>query len=155
MNLEEFDSMLDGAKQPERKTYETIQPGTYTVEIIGEQTKPNRAGTGEYLELVLRVDGGKFGGNRIWDRLNLRNPSDKAVNIALATLKSIKQACGIDKLAASSDLVGHKLKVKTRLGEFNGKPTCEVVEYMSITGAGPQVVNPEPGREFGNDDYPF
>jgi hypothetical protein len=152
MNLEEFDSRLDGAKLPERKTYETIQPGTYAVEIIEEETKQVQSGS-ECLTLTLKVEGGKYGGQRIWCNLYLK---DNQYHLAL--LGQVKQACGIQRLVSSSELVGHKLKAKTKLRTTrNGTQRCEVSEFKSITetGAGPQVVNPEPGREFGNDDYPF
>ena len=84
----------------------------------------------------------------------MKNRSTKAVEIALATLRSIQRACGIEKLGSSADLVGHKLRVKTRLREWNGKQSAEVVEYLSYH-AEPKVVNPEPGRDFNNDDFPF
>jgi len=153
MDLSEFDAMLAGTKPQEKRQYETIRPGTYFVEIVSEDTKQTKAGDGEYLELVLRIEHGEFAGQRIWDRLNLKNRSTKAVEIALATLRSIQRACRIDKLGSSADLVGHKLRVKTRLREWNGKQSAEVVEYLSYH-AEPKVVNPQPGQEF-NDDFPF
>jgi hypothetical protein len=154
MDLSEFDAMLAGTKPQEKRQYETIRPGTYFVEIVSEDTKSTKAGDGEYLELVLRIEHGEFAGQRIWDRLNLKNRSTKAVEIALATLRSIQRACGIEKLGSSADLVGHKLRVKTRLREWNGKQSAEVVEYDSYHSE-PPVVNPQPGKEFGNDDFPF
>jgi len=131
MDLSEFDAMLAGTKPQEKRQYETIRPGTYFVEIVSEDTKSTKAGDGEYLELVLRIEHGEFANQRIWDRLNLKNRSTKAVEIALATLRSIQRACRIDKLGSSADLVGHKLRVKTRLREWNGKQSAEVVEYLS------------------------
>lgn len=154
MDLSEFDAMLAGTKPQEKRQYETIRPGTYFVEIVSEDTKTTKAGDGEYLELVLRIEHGEFAGQRIWDRLNLKNRSTKAVEIALATLRSIQRACGIEKLGSSADLVGHKLRVKTKLREWNGKQSAEVVEYLSYH-AEPKVVNPEPGNDFNNDDFPF
>ena len=154
MDLSEFDSMLAATKPVERKTYDTIQPGTYRVEILSEETKQTKDGQGQYLELVLRIEDGQYAGQRIWDRLNLKNRSTKAVEIALATLRSIQRACGIEKLGSSSELVGHKLRVKTRLREWNGRQSAEVVEYDSYHSE-PKVVNPQPGKEFNNDDFPF
>lgn len=155
MDLSEFDSMLASTKPTQRKSYETVQPGTYRVEILSEETKSTKAGDGQYLELVLRIEDGQYAGQRIWDRLNLKNRSTKAVEIALATLRSIQRACGIEKLASSADLVGHKLRVKTRIREWDGKQFAEVVEYDSYHSE-PPVVNPQPGKEFNNnDDFPF
>ena len=151
MNLEEFDAMLGNTPQPERKTYELIQPGTYVVEIIGEEARKAQSGS-ECLTLTLKVEGGKYGGQRIWCDLYLK---DNQYHLAL--LGQVKQACGIQRLASSSELVGHKLKVKTKLRTTrNGTQRCEVSEFKSITetGTGPQVVNPQPGREF-MDDMPF
>ena len=163
MNLEEFDDMLSkpaptGGDKP-RRDFEVIKPGIYPVTIIAEQTKPTRAGDGEYLEITLQVDSGKYAGQRIWDRLNLKNRSTKAVEIALSTLSTIRRCCGIERMKSSEELVGHKLKVRTRIKNWNGKDSCEVQEYLSHTdtrdGGTPGIVNPQPGKEFGNDDYPF
>jgi hypothetical protein len=154
MDLSEFDSMLAGNKPTERRQYETVQPGTYRVEILSEETKPTKANDGAYLELVLRIEDGQFAGQRIWDRLNLKNKNAKAVEIALASLRSIQRACSLDKLTSSSELVGHKLRIKTRVREWNGRESAEVVEYLPYH-AEPRVVNPQPGKEFNNDDYPF
>ena len=152
MDLSEFN---DVPVQPQAKReYPVIQPGTYTVQILSEETKPTRAGTGSYLELVYQIQGGTFNGQRIWDRLNLKNPSTKAVEIALAALRSIQRCCGIDRLSSSADLVGHTMKVKTRIEEFNDKENARVVEYLSHGEVQPNVVNPQPGREF-MDDMPF
>jgi hypothetical protein len=149
MDLSEFDSMLDSKKPTERKKYETVQPGTYRVEILSETTKMNKAGTGEYLELVLRVEDDIFKGQRIWDRLSL-----KTNEFARVKLSRIKQACSIEKLKSSEELVGHKLRVKTKIRVWNGGESAEVVEYLPYH-AEPRVVNPQPGKEFNNDDYPF
>ena len=61
MDLSEFDSMLAGNKPTERKQYETVQPGTYRVEILSEETKPTKAGDGAYMPYGQQVDGVMIG----------------------------------------------------------------------------------------------
>ena len=149
MDLSEFDAMLAESKPPERRKFETVQPGTYRVEILSETTKMNKAGTGEYLELVLRVEDGDFKGQRIWDRLAL-----KTNEFARVKLGRIKQVCSIEKLKSSDELVGHKLRVKTKIRVWDGGESADVVEYLPYH-AEAQVVNPQPGKELINDDFPF
>lgn len=147
-------SQFNDAPVPEKRKYETPEPAVYPVQIIRTETKPNKAGTGEFLAITFQIDGGRFSGSWVTDRLNLKNPSAKAVDIALATLKALREACGLERLGHSEDLVGHKLKIRTDTEEYNGQLYARVKEYLPLS-KGPSVVNPQPGREFGNDDFPF
>jgi hypothetical protein len=72
-----------------------VEPGWHTVVISNTTTKINNAGTGSYLELELQVVDGPAKGRRVWDRLNLDNPNQTAVDIAKASLSAICHAVNV------------------------------------------------------------
>jgi hypothetical protein len=72
-----------------------IPPGRYLLEIQESDVRPTKAGTGEYLYLVLRVVTGPFEGRLIWDRLNFSNPNEQAQEIAQKALKRLVRLCGL------------------------------------------------------------
>lgn len=84
--------------------YELLQPGEYEVVIIDSEMKPTKAGTGKYLELTLEVISGPATGRKLWERLNIHNPSAKAQEIARGTLSAICRAVDVLTPGDSADL---------------------------------------------------
>ena len=59
-----------------------IPEGDYEVAIVKSQNKPTKSGTGSYLELQCQVVSGEHAKRVLWTRLNLKNPSTAAVEMA-------------------------------------------------------------------------
>ena len=74
--------------------FEPLPDGIYVARIIESEEKETKAGTGSYIQLKLEVVEGEYTGRTVFDRLNLRNPNEKAVEIARQTLASICRAVG-------------------------------------------------------------
>lgn len=95
------------AAEIEPNNYEDIPAGTY-VFIFGDASeKETKNGDGRYAELVGEVTEGDLQGRKFWERLNLDNPNEKAVEIAQRTLSSICRAAGkmvIDDTAELLDI---------------------------------------------------
>lgn len=128
---------------PPKKKFDPLPEGEYAVIISDQKTKPNRAGTGEYLELTLVIEDGSFRGRRIWDRHNLRNPNQKTVQIARETVERIKDVTGIDARNAAA-LVGGRMRVTTINDDFGAK----VKSYLPPT-------TPNHQQPVGDDGLPF
>ena len=92
-------SILDGFNASEHDvstvSYGPVPAGTYEAMIIDTETKATKAGTGRYLELTIEITGPEHAGRKIWERLNLENPNEKAVEIAQRTLAQICHAVGV------------------------------------------------------------
>ena len=134
----------------QRPVFKDLPPGLYTVRINGEETKPTKAGTGEYLQLTFEVVEGPNTGAKIFDRLNLRNPSVRAQEIAAATLQAICEAVGVTELNESSDLLGKTLRIATVNESYQDKVYPRVRSYSAI----PAGEKGAAGDEF-IDDLPF
>lgn len=126
-----------------------LPPGTYTARISAEETKANKAGTGEYLQLTLTLEG-DHAGRTIFDRLNLRNPSVKAMQIARETLQAIADAAGC-KPQDSRELVGKRVDIETINESYQGKNYPRVRSYAPASGTAPE---PLPAG-FSDEDLPF
>ena len=63
-------------------SFDPIPAGEYLCVITASDEKPTKSGNGTYLELEFEVIDGPHKGRKLWDRLNLNNPSEMAVKIA-------------------------------------------------------------------------
>ena len=63
---------------------EPIKPGSYVAAIIESEMKDNSRGTGKFLQLTLQIIEGDYKNRRLWDRLNLINPNETAVESSKA-----------------------------------------------------------------------
>ena len=85
-------------------SYDPIPKGVYDAIIIGSAVKKTNAGNGSYLELTFELITAPFTGRKIWSRLNLQNPNQKAEEIAARDLSAICQAVGKTHVEDSEEL---------------------------------------------------
>jgi len=137
-------SGFDAGKVEPQSSFDTLPAGWYEAYIADSEMKPTKNGNGKYLQLELEIMGGQYSGRKVWDRLNLINPNDRAVEIAKATLSSICRAVGVMTPGDSSDLHSRPLMIKLAVtkddqyGERN-----EVKGYEKKDGSKPV---PEPAH---------
>lgn len=129
--------MFDANQVDPTDTFEALPAGEYPVVITESDMKPTKNGHGEYLQLTLEVIDGKFKGRKIWDRLNLKNANNTAVEIAQRQLSSLCHATKVMNVSDSSQL--HNIPVVARVGykpPANGYDgTNEVKGYKAMAGA--------------------
>lgn len=149
MNLAGFDA----AKiEPSLPRTGPLPAGDYLVEIVHSEEKAVRAGNGMYLELTFQVSEGEHERRKLWQRLNLRNPSDRAVAIAQAELSAICRAVGVLRPNTSSDL--HHRPLMVRVVQSNnavtGEPTNQIKGYFPAAGdASEQSIAAQANQVFG------
>ena len=119
--------------------YTPLPPGDYKVHVIDSDMKDNSAKTGSYLQLELEVLEGEHQGRRVFDRLNLDNPNQQAVDIAQRTLNAICVATGKMAISDSSELHNVPmiavLKVDPARGDYG--PSNSVRTYKPAGAATP------------------
>ena len=95
--------------------------------------KTTKAQTGSYLNMVLEVIEGDKAGRKLFERLNLRNPNQTAVEIAERTLSSICRAVGVMLPRDSSDLHDKPMmaKVKVKPAKDGYDASNEIGEYAA------------------------
>lgn len=95
---------FDASSVPAQQSFDTIPPGKYPVQITQSEMRDNKAGTGKYLWLEMQITDGQHAGRLLWDRLNLINQNQTAVDIAYQTLGAICKAAGIPVCKDSEEL---------------------------------------------------
>jgi hypothetical protein len=93
-------------------SFDVLPAGEYEIVITSSVLKNTSTGAGQYLELEMQVLTGEYQNRKLWDRLNIRNQSVKAQQIALGTLSAICRAVGVLTPKDSSELHGKPLRAK-------------------------------------------
>jgi len=120
-----------------QSTFDPIPADDYTVMVIDSDMKPTKNNMGKYLELTLQVVEGPMNGRLIWDRLNLVNQNQQAVEIAQRQLSAICHAVGVMNVTDSVQL--HNIPMVARVtyveasGQYQAKN--EVKGYKPVGGA--------------------
>ena len=111
--------------------FEPIPAGKYLAIIAESEMKSTKSGTGVYLEFTFQIIEGEYKGRNHWARLNLENPSKKAVEIARAELSSICRAAGVMQPKDSVELHDLPLVISVRYKkrEDTGELTIEIKVY--------------------------
>lgn len=119
---------------------EPIPAGWYKAVFTASEEKPTKAQTGSYLQLQAEIVEGDQQGRKVFERLNLNNPNEMAVDIAKRTLSSICRAVGVMTPRNSSDLHDKVFMVKIAVTpERDGYgPGNEIKEYAPANAAKPQ-----------------
>lgn len=131
-------------------SFDPIPAGWYTCMITDSEMKPTKSGAGEYLQLRLDVIDGEHENRVIFDRLNLVNDNQTAVDIAQRTLSSICHAIGVLEPQDSSDLHDKPMRVKVSVRPAgNGYDASnEVKGYAAVEGAGTAASPAKPKKPW-------
>jgi hypothetical protein len=108
--MSDVTAFLGGAFRPGEheasQDFEVLPPGDYPVVIETASIKQTKAGNGHYVEVTLQVLDGPAKGRKIWDRMNIDNPSQQAVGIAKRQLAALGQSIGIPEIVDTDQLIG-------------------------------------------------
>jgi hypothetical protein len=117
--------------------FEAIPAGKYLAVITESEVKPNKLGTGSYLQLTFQVIEGECKNRFLWARLNLDNPNATAVKIARGELSAICRAVGVMAPNDSVDLHDLPLviSVKCKKRADTGEITNEIKGYAKKDAA--------------------
>ena len=136
--------------------FDPIPAGKYLAVITDSETKPTKAGTGEYLQLEFEVIEGDYKGRKLWARLNIKNPNADAVRMAQADLSAICRAVNVMTPNDSIELHNLPLTITVRCRKNqDDEMTNEIRGYApreANTGAvaanpatpAPQAANSQP-----------
>lgn len=87
--------------------FSTLEAGEYVGTIVDSEMKPTKSGDGAYLELKIQLENGRV----LFERLNIQNKNETAMEMAFRTLRSICEAVGKGTIKDSTELHNKRLKV--------------------------------------------
>jgi hypothetical protein len=128
---------FDASQVEPNAEFDPLPAGKYVAAVTASEIKPNKAGTGSYLELQFQILDGEYKGRNLWARLNLENPNAKAVQIARGQLSALCRAVGVLQPKDSSELHDLPLviSVKVKRREDNGEMTNEIKGFAKREAA--------------------
>jgi hypothetical protein len=131
---------FDAAQVEPPSDFEPVPAGKYLAVIIDSEMKPNKAGTGSYLQLTFQLLEGEHKGRLLWARLNLDHPNPAAVAIARAELAAICRAVRVLAPKDSEELhdLPLMIHVKCVKRNDNGEVVNEIKDYSPRVVAPPQ-----------------
>lgn len=121
---------------------EPLPTNIYTVAITKSEEVPVSGKPGcTYYALTMTVQDGDYKGRTIVDRLNCKNDSQQAVDIAYGTLSSICHVAGIMQVGQSSqELHGRPFKINVKKVQRKDDPSKdgnEIIGYLDMAGNPP------------------
>ena len=128
----------------EPPNFDPFPDGEYKCLIVTTEDRETKRGDGMYLSIEYEVLEGQYRGRKIWENLNLINPSEKAVEIAKGQLSAICRAIGIENLDDTDQLMNKVLvlklgiKVDEKYGDQN-----KIKGYFDREGSKPDRTNGE------------
>jgi hypothetical protein len=137
------------AVEADERSFDPMPAGTYTFEVVESTIKPTKAGTGQYIELTLRVAEGQFENRRLWERINFMNENAKVQTIGQQQLKALCDACGIQgELEDTQQLHGILFNGKVAIeqdktGQYGPRNTIRAFSPYGATQA-PAAPSPAP-----------
>jgi len=112
--------------------FDVLPAGEYDVCVVASSMKDAKKGGGKFLEFELQVLSGPYQNRKLWDRLNLVNSNDKAVQIAKGTLSAICRAVGVLTPQDSSELHNKPIRCRVKVRRQEGyDDTNEITSYKS------------------------
>lgn len=143
---------FDPNEQLETTNYDPIPDGEHECIVNAYQWKDAKSG-GNYLEIEFAISGGDFDGRLVWERLNLINKNDMAVQIGREGLARFCRAMECtDQLGTEDDLFafmektpGKKCMVKVKKQARKNDPDRIDVVVKNVKGM--KQVAPAPKKE--------
>jgi len=128
---------FDADQVEPNKDFDVVPADRYEVVILESVWENTKAGTGKFIKFTMQIVSGPHSGKPLYDRLNLDNPSDKAVQIAKGTLSAICRAVNVPRPKDTSELHNLPLIVRVDKEEYEpGKWSNPVKAYYPKAAPG-------------------
>jgi len=85
--------------------FELLPTGEYDFIVEKVEEKETKAGTGTYLNCTYSIVGEKYENRKVFDLININNPSEVAERIGRGRLHKLALACGCVDMEDSDDLI--------------------------------------------------
>lgn len=143
--------------------YEPIPVGEYVCMFTESELKDTASGTGQYVQMSLEIVEGEYAGRKLIERLNIKNPNEKAVEIAYQTLKKICEAVNKPNIQDTDEL--HNIRLIANVSVEKSKPYIKdgvekggnmqnvIKSYKSITEKA--SANADSSPQGGNAKLPW
>ncbi len=118
--------------------FDPLPTGKYPAIIVDSDEKPTKSGNGSYLQFEFEILDGQYKGRKLWVRLNTKNPSAKAVEIAKAEMSALCRAIGVMTPQDTVELhsIPIELTVRCKKNRDSGESENTITKYERLGTAG-------------------
>lgn len=156
--MAKLENTFDANTVPEREEFTPVPPGTYTGMIVASELKDTKAG-GQMIVLEIDIQDGDSAGRKLFERLNIKNDNQKAVDIAFRTLGEIVKAVGKTTIKDTEELHNKRFSMEVRVSPAKpyvdkdgnnqpGSPQNEIKKFLPVSGSvsTPNAVESKPQK---------
>ena len=126
------------SENPPTQEFEVIPAGKYAVRIEEAEVAETKAKTGILVNVTLVITEGQYANRKLWDRMNIKNPSEIAERIGRGQLSSLCNAVGLPNCTDENQLKGRScianVKVKTPKNAADGSEPFNAISSYSPYG---------------------
>lgn len=120
--------------------YKAVPAGKYPVLIEAAGMKATKKGDGHYLEVQFVIIDGPSKGERLWDRMNIDNPTAAAVEISQRTLSALCKATIGDTLLTDDSQFLQKTCIASVTVDASGRNSIRTyAPYSNAQSVQPQA----------------
>lgn len=118
--------------------FDPLPAAKYPAIIVDSDEKPTKSGNGSYLQFEFEILDGQYKGRKLWVRLNTKNPSAKAVEIAKAEMSALCRAIGVMTPQDTVELhnIPIELTVRCKKNKESGESENIISKYERLGTAG-------------------
>jgi Protein of unknown function (DUF669) len=146
---------FDIASEEGTPAFEPLPAGTYVAVVNDVKVGPLKSGRGQAVQMTWEIEGDKYSGRLIWDRIIVVHDSADAMRLGRQKFKDLAVACGIkDAVTDLSVMHGKRCMIFVKIEvDPNGEypPKNKVVRIKPIAAAPPKTN----GKADFNDQIPF
>lgn len=125
---------FDATNAPQADVLEALPTAWYNAAITASELKPTKDGNGQYAEFEFTIMDGHYQRRKVYLRLNIKNASAVAQEIAWKQMSSLCHAIGVLQVADVSVLHNRPLKIRVKYrpekGEYDA--TNDVIGFKNI-----------------------
>lgn len=89
---------------PDDRDFDVLPSGNYEAQVIESSVAATKAGDGTILKLTWEIISGQFERRKVWQNLNIENPSAEAQGIGQRQLAQVCEATGAGAVRDSEEL---------------------------------------------------
>lgn len=132
---------FDPSTAPAPEPFAPLPEGEYTFLIVEtdvvETKKSQEQGTkdGYRMTFTAEVQGGQYGGRKVFGSFNIMNPNPQAVAISQGQMKALSEAIGHAGQITDSSQIENKPfrgRVKVKPGQNGYEPRAEIVAFAPV-----------------------
>lgn len=133
-----LDQAINAADLPEAQAEGDFSPlpeGKYQATVVTAELKQTKAGTGQYIDIQWSITGPSHVNRRIFDMLNIKNPSKTAADIGRRQLGELLRVAGIPVIRDTDQLIGVSATITLKIRKQAGyRDSNSVTRYEPISG---------------------